>query len=68
MNEELQFSYFAAVVDGEYTGAFGVSFNMPALIAGLNSAPVIVPITKEQAFSLSLGVIWDGKEFKLAEE
>ena len=68
MNEELQFSYFAAVVDGEYTGAVGVSYNMPALIAGMNSNPTIIPITKEQAFSLNLGVIWDGKEFKLAEE
>jgi len=68
MNEKLQFSYFAAVVDGEYTGSFGISFNMQPLIAGLNSAPVIVPITKEQAFSLNLGIIWDGKEFKLAEE
>lgn len=68
MNEELQFSFFAAVVDGEYTGSFGVSFNMQPLIAGLNSQPVIVPIKEEQLNMLQLGMIWDGKEFKLAEE
>ena len=68
MNEELQFSYFAAVVDGEFTGTFGVSINMPALIAGLNSDPVIIPVTKEQAFTLQLGTIWNGKEFQLAKE
>jgi hypothetical protein len=68
IGENIKFDYFACVVDGEFTGAVGVSYNMPALVAGMNSNPTIIPITKEQAFELRLGTIWDGKEFKLAKE
>jgi len=68
MNEEIKFEYFACVVDGEYTGAVGVAVSMDALVAGMSSNPTIIPINKEQAFGLRLGVIWDGKEFKLSEE
>ena len=63
-----QFDFFACVVDGEFTGSLGVARNMDALIAGMNSNPTIIPITEEQLSILQLGMIWDGKEFKLTEE
>ena len=68
MSQEMKFEYFACVVDGEFAGAVGVATNMDALVAGMSSNPTIIPINKEQAFNLRLGVIWDGKEFKLTEE
>ena len=45
---EMQFRYFACVVDGEFAGTLCVGSSMPALIAGMESNPTIIPITKEQ--------------------
>jgi hypothetical protein len=41
---------------------------MPALIAGMESNPTIVPISKEQERTLHLGMIWNGTEFISALE
>ncbi len=68
MNTQMKFDFFACVVDGEYTGAVGVAAAYEPLIAGMNSNPTIIPITEEQLSMLQLGMIWDGKEFKLSEE
>jgi hypothetical protein len=65
---EMQFKYFACVVDGEYAGALGVAYSMPALIAGMESNPTIIPISEEQQKTLYLGMIWDGTDFVPALE
>ena len=66
MNQQIDF--FACVVDGEFTGVVGVAKTYEPLIAGMNSNPTIVPIKEEQLSMLQLGMVWDGIEFKLAEE
>ena len=63
-----QFDFFACVVDGEFTGVVGVGRDFGPLIAGMHSDPTIVPIKEEQLHVLQLGMVWDGTEFKLAEE
>jgi hypothetical protein len=60
---EMQFKYFACVVDGEYAGTLGVAYSMPALIAGMESNPTIIPINEEQQKTLHLGMVWNGTEF-----
>ena len=60
---EIQFEYFACVVNGEYAGTLGVAHSMPALIAGMKSEPTIVPITDEQRNNIVLGMVWNGTEF-----
>lgn len=65
---EMQFRYFACVVDGEFAGTLGVGSSMPALIAGMESNPTIIPISKEQEKTLHLGMIWNGTEFVSALE
>jgi hypothetical protein len=65
--EEPQFELFACVVDGEYAGTLGVSYSMPALIAGMHSSPTIVPISAEQNEKLRLGCTYDGEKFSLPE-
>jgi hypothetical protein len=60
---EMQFKYFACVVDGEYAGTLGVAYSMSALIAGMESNPTIIPISKEQQKTLHLGMVWNGTEF-----
>lgn len=64
----MQFRYFACVVDGEFAGTLGVAYSMPALIAGMESSPTIIPINEEQARTLNLGMIWDGTDFVPALE
>lgn len=59
----MQFKYFACVVDGEYAGTLGVAYSMPALIAGMESNPTIIPINEEQQKTLHLGMVWNGTEF-----
>ena len=65
---EMQFRYFACVVDGEFAGTLGVGSSMPALIAGMESNPTIIPINEEQAKTLNLGMIWNGTDFVPALE
>jgi hypothetical protein len=65
---EMQFRYFACVVDGEFAGTLGVGLSMPALIAGMESNPTIIPISKEQERTLHLGMIWNGTDFVSALE
>ena len=60
---EMQFKYFACVVDGEYAGTLGVAYSMSALIAGMESNPTIIPINEEQQKTLHLGMVWNGTEF-----
>lgn len=62
--------FFAVVVDGEYTGVFGIpdKETMAAVLAGLDSNPTIVPVTKEQLGGIAVGWLWDGERFTAPEE
>jgi len=56
--------FFAVLVDGEYTGTFGIPDipNMEPLIAGLSSNPEIIPLQeRSETIGVVLGSLWNAE-------
>jgi hypothetical protein len=57
------FTFFAVLVDGEYTGKVGIAGSGGPVMAGMKSNPTIVEMTQEQVNVVQLGWTYDGIEF-----
>ena len=57
------FTFFAVLVDGEYTGKVGIAGSGGPVMAGMKSNPTIVEMTQEQANAVQIGWIYDGTDF-----
>jgi hypothetical protein len=57
------FTFFAVLVDGEYTGKVGIAGSGGPVMAGMKSNPTIVEMTQEQVNAVQLGWIYDGIDF-----
>jgi hypothetical protein len=58
-----EFTFFAVVVDGEYTGKVGITGSGGPIMAGMKSNPTIIEMTQEQANEVQLGWIYNGTTF-----
>jgi hypothetical protein len=57
------FTFFAVLVDGEYTGKVGIAGSGGPVMAGMKSNPTIVEMTQEQVNEVALGWVYDGTDF-----
>lgn len=62
------FTFFAILVDGEYTGKVGFTGSGGPALAGMRSNPTIVEMTQEQANEVQLGWVYNGTTFVPASE
>ena len=58
-----EFTFFAVVVDGEYTGKVGITGSGGPVMAGMKSNPTIIEMTQEQVDAVQFGWIYDGIDF-----
>ena len=63
INNYNDFTFFAVLVDGEYTGKVGIAGSGGPVMAGMKSNPTIVEMTQEQVNVVQLGWTYDGIEF-----
>jgi len=63
INNYNDFTFFAVLVDGEYTGKVGIAGSGGPVMAGMKSNPTIVEMTQEQANVVELGWVYDGVDF-----
>jgi hypothetical protein len=63
INNYNDFTFFAVLVDGEYTGKVGIAGSGGPVMAGMKSNPTIVEMTQEQVNVVQLGWIYDGTDF-----
>ena len=57
------FTFFAVLVDGEYTGKVGIAGSGGPVMAGMKSNPTIVEMTQEQVNAVQLGWTYDEDGF-----
>ena len=57
------FTFFAILVDGEYTGKVGIAGSGGPVMAGMRSNPTVVEMTQEQVNEVALGWTYDQDGF-----